>query len=343
MSLLSSIIPDIDKKLPLINRPIWLYLPNIQCNFKCQYCYMSRNTKPRGSCSHSCQFILPKNINENNKWIVLYGGEILTDKPLVYSLILEIRKHTLNPISFSTNGSLLEAKDIDFFEKNNVKISLSYDGKYQKYRGTDILKIKKDIIYNAISRNVIISLNTVIHNKNYHDYKFDLPGISIIHDYNYIYPIETESNKSFLLENNLSDEISNNIVNLLKKLLLDIPLYDTDKLLLKYPPSIFYFLEQFLSLKKNKELSLTQGLLCSQTSCSRSDIYGNTFYACGKGLEALITKAPIDNACLNCKFLSMCAYKCPTHNFNRQLCKNTYMYKTYEKTYNLLRSLGIMD
>ena len=342
MDLLTSIIPGIEKRLPLLN-PIWLYLPDMQCNFKCKYCYMGRDSNIRGKCSHLYNFVLPKNLNESGKWIILYGGEILTDKKLLYALILEIRKHSNNPICFSSNGSLLTFEDNNFFKKTNVKISLSYDGKFQNYRGLDILKEKHDIIYDAISKEVIIGLNTIIHSKNYNDYKFDLPNIQIIHDYNYIYPLETKTNKSFLLDNSLSDEISNNVVLSLKNLIMDIAVLGCDQLVLKYPPSLFYLLNQFLLFKGYSSV-ITETLLCSQTNCAKVDIYGNTTYTCGKGLEtSVLATKNIAKECLTCKFVPICRYKCPEYNFDKSQCKNTYMYKIYEKVDILLNSLKSKD
>lgn len=340
MSLVEELIPGIDNKLPFLNETVWLYLPEVQCNFKCQYCYLNRNGLPRGKAKHDTNFILPECIRGKNKWIVIYGGEVLTDKVLLYSLISEIRKRTPNTIIFSSNGLLLKDEDITFFENNNVKISLSYDGKYQKYRGPDVLQLKKDIIYKAISHNVIIGLNTVVHSKNYTDYKFDLPGIDIIHDYNYIYPAETETNKEFLFDNSLSEYISDEVLFSMKSLLLDISKLTLDQIVLKYPPSQFYRLEQLLIIysKNYDKPSFKEGSFCLQQDCFKVDIYGKKYNTCGKGSE-ISTLSHDNKACFNCRYFQICPYKCPAYNFDKTQCKETYMYKIYEKLDSLLNYL----
>ena len=342
MSLLANIIPGIDELLPLLNKPIWLYTPNMQCNFRCKYCYVNRAASPRGCKEHSHDFKIPDIVNTENKWIILYGGEPLTDKSLIFDLISKIRETTQNTITMSTNGSLLERSDIDFFEKNNVKLQLSYDGKYQYYRGPDVLKIKKDIIYDAINRNVINTINTIIHSKNFHDFKFDLPDVKVIHDYNFIYPIKTDINEEFILGKEYSDEIACITVSALKKLLLDLSKYKPEELIIKYPPTLFYLLENLLSFKvlTSSKQSFINGSLCSQTDCFRTDIYGNTTEVCGRGIELSVHKPTIAKACLDCKFLPIYLFKCPGCNFDKSTCKDTYLYKTYEKAFQLLDSIN---
>lgn len=340
MSLVNNFIPGIDQTLPLMNPGIWLYLPKMQCNFRCSYCYMNRAANPRGNNSHSNKFKLPKNIGSIKGWIILYGGEPFTDKKLLHSLILEIRKYTSNPISFSTNGSLLTYKDVNFLSKNNVHISISYDGPNQKYRGKDIFKTKYNILKKAYKKGIIYGINTVVHNKNFNSYTFDIPGFKLIHDYNFIYPLETPTNKSFLLPETLADTIANNVVNCIKSLLLDIKNYSAKALALKYPPFLFTVLESMLQIytyPKSKKLN-SESSLCVQIGCKHFDIYGNEI--CGKGIEGSKQNIPLNENCVNCKFVSVCDFKCPIYNFDRTTCKNNYMYKIYEKVYNMISQLA---
>lgn len=338
MSILNNILPGIDTLIPLLNPAIWLYLPHMQCNFRCAYCYMNRCSNPRGNSHHPCNYNLPNNLSEINGWIFLYGGEPLSDKKLLYSLIETIRQKTNEPICFSTNGSLLTKDDINFFVNNNVKISLSYDGKYQKYRGFDIFSDKDltEIIFYGIKTKVIIAINTVVHNLNYRDYKFNIPNIKIIHDYNYMYPIETSSNSKFLLTNDSSDMLADEMTLYIKNILLDIGKLPVKDLVYKYPPAAFIMLNQMLKFKLNEPQKLKLDVpLSEQTSCVGIDIYGNSI--CGKGYEMSIkNKCYLDSACSNCKFSSICAYKCPAFNFNKSQCKDTFIYKMYDKVDKLL-------
>lgn len=337
MSILNNILPGIDTFIPLLNPAVWLYLPSMQCNFKCAYCYMNRCADPRGNSCHSHSYSLPGNLSKKSGWIFLYGGEPLSDKKLLYSLIQAIRQKTNEPVCFSTNGSLLTKDDIDFFISNNVKISLSYDGKYQKYRGPDIFSDKNtsEVIFYGIEAKVIIALNTVVHNLNYKDYKFDIPNVKIIHDYNYMYPIKTLSNSKFLLTNEAGDILADEMAAYIKNILTtDKP--SAEDLVYKYPPVAFTMLDQVLKLKLNGSWKFKLDTpLSEQTDCIGTDIYGNSI--CGKGYEMNIKNGCyLNSACADCKFLSICAYKCPAFNFDKSHCKDTFMYKMYDRVDKLL-------
>ena len=93
MSILNNILPGIDTFIPLLNPAVWLYLPSMQCNFRCAYCYTNRCADPRGDSCHSHSYSLPGNLSKKSGWIFLYGGEPLSDKKLLYSLIQAIRQH----------------------------------------------------------------------------------------------------------------------------------------------------------------------------------------------------------------------------------------------------------
>lgn len=343
MSFLNKLIPGIDSFLPLLDSGLWLYLPSMQCNFKCAYCYMDRAANPRGSESHSYEFKLPERIKTIKNWIILYGGEPLSDKDLLYKIILSIRQLTNAPIAFSTNGSLLTYKDVNFFKTYNVKISVSYDGEYQKYRGLDIFKNKKhlSILYKAYKKGIIYGINTVVHNKNFYNYKFDIPKFRVIHDYNYIYPIETTFNKKFLLDNTKANIIANDVALNMKALLKDMQRLPLRTLILKYPPYLFSLLNSMLQLyaRPGNAISLDPNLpLCSQINCVKVDIYGNI--VCGKGLE---TKAdsvkPLGNTCASCRYCPICSFKCSSNKFDRTLCKDSYVYKVYSAVDSLLQEI----
>ena len=343
MSFLNRLIPGIDSFLPLLDPGLWLYLPNMQCNFKCAYCYMDRAANPRGCKSHSYELKLPEKIKTIKNWIILYGGEPLSDKGLLYKIILSIRQLTDAPIVFSTNGSLLAYKDVNFFKTYNVKISVSYDGEYQKYRGLDIFKNKKHlgILYKAYKKGIIYGINTVVHNKNFYNYKFDVPEFKVIHDYNYIYPIETAFNKKFLLDNTKADSIAKDVAFSMKALLKDTQHLSPRALTLKYPPYLFSLLNNMLQLYARPDnagsLDPSQPL-CNQINCVKVDIYGNI--VCGKGLE---TKAdsikPLGNICASCKYCPICSFKCSSNKFDRALCKDSYVYKVYNAVDLLLQEI----
>ena len=341
MSLVNDIIPGIDNFLPLLNPALWLYIPNMKCNFKCAYCYVDRALNPRGTDDHPYNFKFPENIKELKGWIILYGGEPLTDKKLLYRLILAIRRFTGEPIAIPTNGSLLSYKDVNFFKTYNVKLSISYDGEYQKYRGLDIFKDKRcsRVLYKAYKKGVIYGLNTVIHSKNFFNYKFDIPKFNVIHDYNYIYPIETGANKNFLLDASKADAVANTVALNMKSLLTDLNAMSVKRLVLKYPPYLFTLLDSMLSLYCQKTVTPMDPNvpLCVQTNCVKLDIYGNK--TCGKGRETKADRStPLGIECATCRYMPICSFKCPANKFDRSLCKESYAYKIYNKVDILLQS-----
>lgn len=346
--MIETLIPGISKKLPLINPDLWLYMPGSFCNFNCLYCRENRPNRPENQefLKNSSSLIkLPDTIKNSKNWILLYGGEPFANKEILYSLINEIRKYTNTAIGLVSNGSLITKKDIEFLKDKNTKITVSYDGPYQQYRGIDIFNNANiaSALYKGIEDQVIIGLNTVIHAKNYKDYKFDLPNTKIMHDYTLMYPIYSKTSSEFLLPNELSDKIAEKVALQLKNLILDIPKLELPELTLKYPANLFLLLKAALEFcfypHKNFDPMVS---LCKQGSgcLLKKDIYGNSI--CGKGDNHLYTDTLINKSCLSCKYLSICAYKCPSFNFNKTFCKNMYIYKIYKIATNLIASLPIV-
>ncbi|MDH6357786.1 radical SAM protein [Parabacteroides sp. PF5-9] len=105
------------------------------CNLRCRYCYMSEESE-RGRMNEETLYnMLTKVAKENAKEgitdVIWHGGEPLLMGVDFYKKAVEIQKTILNHRfinSVQSNGTLLNESYLDFFEKNNFKVSLSLDG-----------------------------------------------------------------------------------------------------------------------------------------------------------------------------------------------------------------------
>lgn len=123
------------------------------CNMKCVYCYEKwPNVKENLTLKQAMKIIY--NIYKNNNksvTIAFFGGEPLLNYDLIVNLCkVRSQLHLVNPMQFimTTNGSLLTPDKIDFLWKENVRITLSYDGSLtnitRKHKG--ILNMQKHLL-----------------------------------------------------------------------------------------------------------------------------------------------------------------------------------------------------
>lgn len=123
---------------------IYLIL-GVECNLQCKYCMQKDNPFRQ----HLSEFINPdiytffKEVVEYQNrpfTLIFYGGEPL----FFYNKIEEIVKNTkdLNlEYAIITNGTLLDKNKIKFINENNIKITLSWDGRNtSSTRNIDIFK-----------------------------------------------------------------------------------------------------------------------------------------------------------------------------------------------------------
>ncbi len=112
-----------------------------ECNFNCRYCLYAGNGQIERS--HSCvkmeidvavraiDYLYEHSYDSPSIHISYYGGEPLLNRNLIYNITDYVKSKFVSKIvdfSLTTNGSLLNKECIDFFEKNNFKISVSLDG-----------------------------------------------------------------------------------------------------------------------------------------------------------------------------------------------------------------------
>jgi len=149
-----------------------------KCNLQCPHCYVDANNQKvleltfdeHKLISQSLKPLLSKNKHVKHK-INLTGGE-----PFIHNEILEIIKIYRDAnfsVNISSNGLLIDKKEIDFLYSNNVSIMISLDGSskdtHEKIRGKDTFSKTISIIEKLAKSNVKVGINTLIHEKNIHE------------------------------------------------------------------------------------------------------------------------------------------------------------------------------
>src|SRR6185437_9446904 len=98
-----------------------LKLPGETCNINCHYCYEKRKPYP-GSSSLTAEMLeqFLTLMGERPLSVMLHGGEpLLVGQHRMLSLIRVLMQHPA-PVSYSiqTNGTLLNARWLDFFDEH---------------------------------------------------------------------------------------------------------------------------------------------------------------------------------------------------------------------------------
>jgi uncharacterized protein len=113
---------------------------NTGCNLGCTYCYKEDLAVPArgermdfGTASRSVELLLTQAAERNRVGIVFFGGEPLTNMPLIRQVVDYAERRgaeTGKQVDFSltTNATLLNPDIIEFFDAHRFGISVSIDG-----------------------------------------------------------------------------------------------------------------------------------------------------------------------------------------------------------------------
>lgn len=113
---------------------------NTGCNLGCTYCYKEDLAVPaRGermsfaTASRSVDLLLQQAAERNKVGIVFFGGEPLTNVPLIRQVVEYAEKRALEEskqvdFSLTTNATLLTPELIDYFDAHRFGVSVSMDG-----------------------------------------------------------------------------------------------------------------------------------------------------------------------------------------------------------------------
>jgi uncharacterized protein len=113
---------------------------NTGCNLSCTYCYKEDLAKPAAgkrmdfpTAARSVDLLLAAAAKRNRINIVFFGGEPLTNVPLIREVVDYAQKaagvtHKEVDFSLTTNATLLTPKLIDYLDEHRFGISVSIDG-----------------------------------------------------------------------------------------------------------------------------------------------------------------------------------------------------------------------
>lgn len=166
-----------------------IYLTD-ECNFSCSYCYESnrnqKNFMNESVAKKSIDYIFSV-ANKNEPVIITFlGGEPLLNKKALHYSVDYINKYYSsfkNNIIFkiTTNASLLNEDDINFFKNNNFLFSISIDGNEETHNK------------NRLSKN----------GKNYYEKIMECINIMIYEDVDFIVRMTVTGNNVGLLHENI--------------------------------------------------------------------------------------------------------------------------------------------
>lgn len=110
---------------------LWINLTN-QCNFRCTYCYVDKRLKEEISTSTISKMLdsISRYHGHERITLILAGGEPLLKFQTIQYLVDEVRMRKMKNVSITivTNGSLLSDGMAEYFRKNGIFLSISFDG-----------------------------------------------------------------------------------------------------------------------------------------------------------------------------------------------------------------------
>ena len=106
-----------------------------KCNLQCVYCFNPLSIRDKSMTPEilrkSVDYVFSNPYAENGISLVIYGGEPLLERELLYEAIKLIRSRETSfdvTLEIITNGTLLTRSDVEFFREYDTKIIISFDG-----------------------------------------------------------------------------------------------------------------------------------------------------------------------------------------------------------------------
>ena len=99
------------------------------CNLKCRHCFFSSGNRLEDELTDVEYLEFVKSFKKLGlRRFTVSGGEPFLRRELLFEMIKEARKQDLDPVSLSTNGTLLTEDDAHLLKKYDVKVGVSLDG-----------------------------------------------------------------------------------------------------------------------------------------------------------------------------------------------------------------------
>ena len=142
-----------------------------QCNMRCNYCFMTRgNERMTVEVAEAAVDYLLKECGKYAR-VTFFGGEPLLEFELIQHITDYIHRKATYPVMLDivTNGTLLTEEFLKYADKNNIHISISYDGLLNDTNridenmkpALDIARLKDAIIKHDMTSASVIDVNNV--------------------------------------------------------------------------------------------------------------------------------------------------------------------------------------
>ncbi len=140
-----------------------------RCNLNCTYCFVEKNDAVFSFEQADKILNLFFSSGGDDKLLMIYGGEPLLFFPLLKKIVKLAQKIATEnrkklTISIGTNGTLLDKEKIDFFKKNDIKVSVSIDGMEEFHNRGRLSKEKTGSFEKVIAKVPLLIKN--IKNQN---------------------------------------------------------------------------------------------------------------------------------------------------------------------------------
>lgn len=162
------------KKIPLEMKPLMVHFqPTGKCNLQCKYCFNPSEIRNKDMTEKTMRRAVDYCFEnpftrESAPMFLIYGGEPLMNKKLLFETVKYIRNRAANTyIGIITNATLLTEDDIIFFKAQNVTLIISFDGlpefQYKNRSGTaDKVLAKLELLkkYDCLKKSSILCVVT---------------------------------------------------------------------------------------------------------------------------------------------------------------------------------------
>lgn len=144
---------------------------NTGCNLSCSYCYKEDLDTPQNqrkmelqTAIDSVEMLLSESPNQDRYNIVFFGGEPLSNLPLIKAIIDYAERRIVAELgrkvdfSLTTNATLLDEKTIDYLNQHRVGIAVSIDGP-KAYHDRNRITVGGQGTYETVAKKVGLLLS----------------------------------------------------------------------------------------------------------------------------------------------------------------------------------------
>ena len=305
---------------------VFLMLGN-KCNFSCRHCIQEPqndnfNLELSDKCKEYLMFLANLKPRGQKLRIQFWGGEPLLYFDFIEQFVQQFKDYDRFAYSIITNGSLLNAEMVEFFNEHDVSVALSNDGPHtDRIRGVNVLEDKVFVdLFMKLKYKSINTVLTAINQDLYANWQYfdeKCPDVYnnielLIHSWDY--------------PNDIFDFDLEQFKNQLEKIVVKAKEDTVNGVWSRELEFLNIYRNRIIDVVKKTDRKLEQIANCGQvTNVMNLDLEGN-IYQCHNNNTIIgntddyyedILKRYTDslqvvfNYCQNCEFLSICSGGCP--------------------------------